>query len=49
MNRKKRGVKVYKISEGMKVLKKNLMIETKKGYKMQPKWTGPYKYVLYAP
>ncbi|XP_050709302.1 uncharacterized protein LOC126994097, partial [Eriocheir sinensis] len=42
-NRKARGVKTFNFCVGMKVLKRNLRNETRKGEKMEQKWTGPYK------
>ncbi|XP_050709511.1 uncharacterized protein LOC126994271 [Eriocheir sinensis] len=42
-NRKARGVKTFSFSVGMKVLKRNLRNETRKGGIMEQKWTGPYK------
>ena len=41
--RKKKGVKVHDITAGMDVLKKNVRNESRKGGKMEAKWTGPYK------
>ncbi|XP_050704972.1 uncharacterized protein LOC126990394 [Eriocheir sinensis] len=42
-NRKARGVKTFSFSVGMKVLKRNLRNETRKGGIMEQKWTGPNK------
>lgn len=44
--RHSKGVKMYKITMGMSVLKRNMQNESRKGGKMEPKWTGPYRYVL---
>ncbi|KAK4294265.1 hypothetical protein Pmani_033101 [Petrolisthes manimaculis] len=41
--RKKKGSKIYDLSVGMHVLQSNLRNESRKGGKMEPKWTGPYK------
>ncbi|KAK3881936.1 hypothetical protein Pcinc_013660 [Petrolisthes cinctipes] len=41
--RKKNGRKIYDLSVGMHVLQSNLRNESRKGGKMEPKWTGPYK------
>ncbi|KAK3895401.1 hypothetical protein Pcinc_000857 [Petrolisthes cinctipes] len=42
-NRRKKGSKIYDLSVGMHVLQSNLRNESRKGGKMEPKWTGPYK------
>ncbi|KAK3888212.1 hypothetical protein Pcinc_007743 [Petrolisthes cinctipes] len=41
--RKKKGSKIYDLSVGMHVLQSNLRNESRKGGKMEPNWTGPYK------
>ncbi|KAK3878243.1 hypothetical protein Pcinc_017116 [Petrolisthes cinctipes] len=41
--RKKKGSKIYDLSVGIHVLQSNLGNESRKGGKMEPKWTGPYK------
>ncbi|KAK3884743.1 hypothetical protein Pcinc_011005 [Petrolisthes cinctipes] len=41
--RKKKGSKIYDLSVGMHVLQSNLRNESRKGGKMEPKWTGPHK------
>ncbi|KAG7172193.1 putative Ulp1 protease family, C-terminal catalytic domain-containing protein [Homarus americanus] len=42
-NRKIKAVKMYNINVGMLVLRRNLRNESRKGGKMEPKWSGPYK------
>ncbi|KAK3894624.1 hypothetical protein Pcinc_001602 [Petrolisthes cinctipes] len=41
--RKQKGVKSYALEVGMQVLQGNLRNTSRKGGKMEPKWTGPYK------
>ena len=41
--RKKKGVKTYNITVGMMVLKRNIRNDSRKGGKMEPIWSGPYK------
>ncbi|MPC69752.1 hypothetical protein E2C01_063983 [Portunus trituberculatus] len=42
-SRKKKGGKTYEIVVGLEVLLSNQRNEGRKGGKMDPKWTGPYK------
>lgn len=41
-----KGVKTFNIYVGQKVLQRNSRNDSRKGGKMEPKWTGPYKYVV---
>lgn len=44
--RQGKGVKTFNIYVGQEVLRRNRRNESRKGGKMEPKWTGPYKYVV---
>ncbi|MPC57957.1 hypothetical protein E2C01_051949 [Portunus trituberculatus] len=40
---RRRESRLNELSLGMLVLQRNLRNESRKGGKMEPKWTGPYK------
>ena len=44
--KKEKGLKVFDLKPGDTVLRRNMKNIGRKGGKIEPQWTGPYRYIL---